>query len=174
VKATSRAGFVLLCLSSAIHFTHNLSAQTPSTGAPVSKVSDMAFMSGRWDGSVDNNKIEQTCSGGDPAFMMCMFRLMDDKGTQMIEFYTFRNTAAGVEERVQMFSPDLKSDPADSFTMELASLSPTQLVFENHNGTYPKRSTLTRTSSDEMTSRIELVDGHGKSSLIVAHWTRAK
>jgi hypothetical protein len=167
----TRFGISLLCLCSSIAFTLNLFAETPAT---VSKVSDMSFMAGRWLGSVDNNKIEQTCTDGDPAFMMCMFRLMDDKGTQMIEFYTFRNTAAGVEERVQMFSPDLKSDPSDSFTMELASVTPTQLVFENRNGTYPKRSTLTRSSNDEMTSHIELVDTKGKSTFIDAHWSRAK
>jgi uncharacterized protein DUF6265 len=161
----------LLCLCSAIALNPTLFADTP---ASVSKVSDMSFMSGRWIGSVDNNKIEQTCTDGDPAFMMCMFRMMDDKGTQMIEFYTFRNTVTGVQERVQMFSPDLKSDPSDSFTMELASVSSTQLVFENHNGTYPKRSTLTRTSNDEMTSHIELVDTKGKTTFIDAHWSRAK
>jgi Domain of unknown function (DUF6265) len=171
MKTTFRLGISLFCLCSAIAFTQNLSAETP---AAVSKVSDMSFMAGRWLGSVDNNKIEQTCTDGDPAFMMCMFRLMDERGTQMIEFYTFRNTATGVEERVQMFSPDLKSDPSDSFTMELASVSSTQLVFENHNGTYPKKSTLTRTSNDEMTSHIELVDTKGKSTFIDAHWSRAK
>jgi hypothetical protein len=58
--------------------------------------------------------------------------------------------------------------------MELASISPTQLVFEDHNGTYPKRSTLTGTSNDDMTSHIELVDAQGKTSFIDAHWTRAK
>ena len=172
MKTTFRLGISLLCLCSAIAFTHNLPAETPS--APVAKVSDMSFMAGQWSGLVDNHRIEQICTDGDPAFMMCMFRLMDDKGTQMIEFYTFRNIATGVEERVQMFSPDLKSDPSDSFTMELASVSPTQLVFENHNGNYPKRSTLTRTSKDEMTSHIELVDVTGKTTFIDAHWTRAK
>jgi hypothetical protein len=172
MKTTFRLGISLLCFCSAIVFTHNLFAETPP--APFPRVSDMSFMAGRWLGSVDNNKIEQTCTDGDPAFMMCMFRMMDDKGTQMIEFYTFRNIATGVEERVQMFSPDLKSDPSDSFTMELASVSPTQLVFENHSGTYPKRSTLTRTNKDEMTSHIELVDVTGKTTFIDAHWARAK
>jgi hypothetical protein len=171
MKATFRLRTSLLCLCCAIAFTQTLFAETP---APVSKVSDLAFMAGRWQGVVDNNRLEQTCTGGDPAFMMCMFRLMDDKGTQMLEFYTFRNTAIGVEERALMFSPDLKADSSDGFTMQLASVTPTQLVFENHNGTYPKRSTLSRTSNDEMTSHVELVDGQGKTSFIDAHWTRAK
>jgi Domain of unknown function (DUF6265) len=171
MKTEFRMGFLTLCLCSALALA--TAAETPAT-TPVSKVSDLAFMAGRWLGAVDNNRIEQTCTGGDPVFMMCMFRLMDDKGTQMLEFYTFRNTATGVEERALMFSPDLKADSSDGFTMELASITPTQLVFENHNGTYPKRSTLTRTGNDEMTSHIELVDGQGKTSFIDAHWTRAK
>jgi hypothetical protein len=138
-------------------------------------VSDLSFLSGRWEGQVDNNRIEQTCSRGDPDFMMCMFRMMDASGTRMVEFYTLRNTADGLEERIRFFSPDLKEQAGDSgVTMRLASFSPQEIVFENPNGSYPKRSTLTRNGNQEMTSRIELIDAQGKSSLIVAHWTRTE
>jgi hypothetical protein len=73
-----------------------------------------------------------------------------------------------------MFSPDLNSDPWDGFTMELTSISPSQLVFEIHYGAYPQRSTLTRTGNDDTSSPMERVDAQGKSSFIDAHCTRAK
>jgi hypothetical protein len=140
----------------------------------LAKVADLQFLAGHWEGSVQTAKIEQTCSLADPAVMVCMFRLMSDKGTEMLEFYTLRDTPAGVEERIRFFSPDLKEEPGDGVTMKLASSSPTSLVFENPNGTYPKRSTLTRTTDDAFHSHIELVDGKGKASTIDADWKKTK
>jgi hypothetical protein len=146
---------------------------TPGAGAPA-KVADLQFLSGHWEGSVDTARVEQTCSTADPAVMICMFRLMDDKGTQMLELYTLRDTASGVEERIRFYSPDLKEEPGDGVTMKLASSSPTKFVFENPNGTYPKRSTLTRVGDDQFHVHIELIDPQGKSSTIDADWKRTK
>jgi len=139
------------------------------------KVADLAFLSGSWTGEVGDSKIEQVCSTTDPQVMLCMFRAMDNKGTQAVELYTLRNTATGVEERVRFFSPDLQAEPGDTgLTMKLASFSPDKMVFENPTGTYPKRSTLTRKGNDEFNSHIELVDPQGKASAIDAHWVRVK
>jgi Domain of unknown function (DUF6265) len=150
----------------------NTDAKATSTIPAPAKVANLHFLAGHWEGHVDTAKIEQTCSIADPAVMVCMFRLMDDKGTQMLEFYTFRDTTSGVEERVRFFSPDLKEEPGDGITMKLSSSSPTVYVFENPNGTYPKRSTLTRTAGDAFHSHIELVDQQGKSSTIDADWKK--
>lgn len=166
--------------SVAVLFLALAAVLTPATGAaeknaPTSaKVADLHFLAGHWEGHVGESRIEQTCSISDPAVMLCMFRLMDDKGTQMVEFYTLRDTSSGVEERVRFYSPDLKEEPGDGLTLELTSSSPTIFVFENPNGTYPKRTTLTRTSEDEFHSHIELVDPQGKSSAIDAYWKRTK
>jgi hypothetical protein len=143
-----------------------------TTAASPAKVADLHFLGGHWEGHVDKARIEQTCSTSDPAVMVCMFQLMDEKGTRMVEFYTFRNTPEGVEERVRFYSPDLKADPGDGVTMKLTSSSPTTLVFENPTGTYPKRSTLTRTANDEFHSHIELIDDQGKASTIDAYWKK--
>lgn len=140
----------------------------------LAKVADLQFLAGHWEGSVQTAKIEQTCSLADPAVMVCMFRLMSEKGTEMLEFYTLRDTPAGVEERIRFFSPDLKEKPGDGVTMKLASSSPTSVVFENPTGTYPKRSTLTRTTDDAFHSHIELVDRQGKASTIDADWKKTK
>jgi hypothetical protein len=144
-------------------------------GAKNAKVADLAFLSGRWEGTVDGNKIHQVCNLTDPATMLCMFWLNDAKGTQMIELYTLRDTPEGVEERARFLTPALNEEAGDKgLTMKLASYMPRQMVFENPNGTYPKRSTLTRVGDDRFTSRIELIDAQGKQSLIEAHWTKAQ
>jgi hypothetical protein len=145
-----------------------------ATAVGPAKVASLHFLAGHWEGHVDNARIEQTCSIADPAVMVCMFQLLGDKGTEMVEFYTLRDTPAGVEERVRFYPPDLKAEPGDGLTLKLASSSPTVFVFENPNGTYPKRSTLTRTADDEFHSHIELVDPQGKASTIDAYWKKTK
>jgi len=147
-------------------------SQAPSSA--TAKVSDLHFLAGHWEGHVNDTKIEQTCSISDPAVMVCMFQLNGNKGTEMIEFYTIRDTPAGVEERVRFYSPDLKEEPGDGLTMKLASSSATIFVFENSNGNNPKRSTLTRIAADEFHSHIELVDAHGKPNNIDAYWKKTK
>ena len=95
---------------------------------PAAKVADLHFLGGHWEGHVDKTRIEQTCSISDPTVMVCMFQLIGEKGTQMIEFYTLRDTPDGVEERIRFYSPDLKADAGDGVTMNLVSSSPTTLV----------------------------------------------
>ena len=166
---------MLSLILAAFTATSALAAAGTTSGATApAKVADLNFLAGHWEGHVDNARIEQTCSIADPAVMVCMFRLMDEKGTQMLEFYSLRDTASGVEERVRFYSPDLKEEPGDGLTMKLASSSPTTFVFENPNGTYPKRSTLTRTADDQFHSHIELVDSKGKASTIDADWKKTK
>jgi hypothetical protein len=146
---------------------------TPNSAA-AAKVASLHFLAGHWEGHVDKARIEQTCSISDPAVMICMFQLLGDKGTEMVEFYTIRDTPDGVEEKVRFFSPDLKEEPGDGLTLKLASNTTTTFVFENPNGTYPKRSTLTRTADDEFHTHIELVDPQGKASTIDAYWKKTK
>ena len=145
-----------------------------NTNAASAKVASLNFMGGHWEGHVDKDTVEQSCSVSDPAVMVCMFQFRDEKGTQMVEFYTLRDTPSGVEERVRFYSPDLKEEPGDGLTMKLASSTPTTFIFENPNGTYPKRSTLTRTSENEFHSHIELIDKDGKASSIDAYWKKTK
>lgn len=165
---------VLLVFAVSLAFAQPLPHDGSAEPAKNAKVSDLAFLSGRWTGSVDDAKIEQVCSTTDPDVMLCMFRLMTSKGTEMLELYTLRNTADGVTERIRFFSPDLKEEPGEGVTLRLTSLTNDKAVFENPNGTYPKRATLTHKSGDEFSSHIELVDSQGKESTIDAHWQRAQ
>jgi hypothetical protein len=69
--------------------------------------------------------------------------------------------------------PELGEEPGVSATtMKFVSVSPDKLVFENPNGTYPKRSTIYRTSPDAFTSKVELIDAKGVAAEFEAHWHR--
>jgi hypothetical protein len=166
-------GILYLALSAAV-LAQTATSAAKDAATATAKVADLSFLGGHWEGHVDKTKIEQTCSISDPAVMVCMFQMSSDKGTEMVEFYTIRDTPNGVVERIRFYSPELKDQPGDGVTMNLASSSPKVFVFENPNGTYPKRSTLTHTADDEFHSHIELVDPQGKSSAIDAYWKKTK
>ncbi len=191
MKQHYRWNLALFCLCVTLSFTASIFAEPrPQAPAPLAnhekaipavnsaqttKVADLAFLAGHWQGAVGPNTINQFCAMGDPTIMLCMFWLTDEKGTQMIEVYTFRDTPGGVEERIRFFSPSLtEDDSGKGVTMKLASYLPNQVVFENPTGTYPKRSTLTRIGDSQLTSHIELIDAQGKASVIDAQWKRVQ
>jgi hypothetical protein len=170
VKAFGRVFFALCNL---LFFTAAVyAAETPAVA--VGHVSDLAFMAGRWQGEVDSSKIAQVCDTPDPGSMVCVFHLLNSDGKlDMIEVYTLRDTTEGVVEKVRFFSPELgEQTGAAATTMKLVSVSADKLVFENPNGTYPKRSTIYRTGPDAFTSKVELIDAKGVATQFEAHWHR--
>ena len=149
--------------------------QQPAAKTAVASVQDLAFMAGHWTGQVDTAQIEQTCAAPDHGFMMCMFRLAEQGKTELLELYALQEKDGTVEMRVRHFTPELGEErmPAP-FSYRVTSISPTQVVLENPAGSYPKRATIERSGPDEMVVRTELVDAAGKSSFLVAHWTRVR
>jgi hypothetical protein len=165
-------GRVFLVLSNLFLFAGVALYASDTPAAPVGHVSDLAFLAGRWQGEVDSNKIAQVCETPDPGSMVCVFHLLNDDGKlDMLEVYTLRDTAEGVVEKVRFFSPELGEQVgASATTMKLVSVSAEKLVFENPNGTYPKRSTIYRTGPDAFTSKVELIDAKGVATQFEAHW----
>jgi len=175
VKAIGKVnaiGKVCFALANLFLFATVAVCATDPPAAPVGHVSDLAFLAGRWQGDVDSSKIAQVCDTPDPASMVCVFHLLNNDGKlDMIEVYTLRDTPEGVVEKVRFFSPELGEESgAKATTMKLVSVSADKLVFENPNGTYPKRSTIYRTSSAAFTSKVELVDDKGVATQFEAHW----
>jgi hypothetical protein len=168
VKAFGR----VFALSNVFLFGGMAFCTTDTPATPVGHVSDLAFLAGRWQGEVDSSKIAQVCDTPDPGSMVCVFHLLNGDGKlDMIEVYTLRDTPEGVVEKVRFFSPELGEEAgASATTMKLVSVSADKLVFENPNGTYPKRSTIYRTGPDAFTSKVELVDAKGVATQFEAHW----
>ncbi|QNI33519.1 hypothetical protein H7849_06115 [Alloacidobacterium dinghuense] len=171
VKICSR---VLFALFNLFLFATVAVCETDPPAVPVGHVSDLAFLAGRWQGTVDSSKIAQVCDSPDASSMVCIFHLLNEAGKlDMIEVYTLRDTPEGVVEKVRFFSPELGEEAGTAATtMKLVSVSSDKLVFENPNGTYPKRSTIYRTSADAFTSKVELIDAKGVATEFEAYWHR--
>ncbi len=168
--------------------------------AAAGKVTDFAFLAGRWTGIAGTSTTEEICTEPSHHVMTCMFRSMDTENTTGLEFITLREipmatggppTQRGaddnpnsqrdrmrttVEERVRFFSPDLAEKQGDDgITLMLASVSATEIVFNNakENGVV-KNVKIIRNGEDEFTSHIDLVGQDGKPGVIEARWKRGK
>ncbi|MFZ0821088.1 MAG: DUF6265 family protein [Candidatus Acidiferrales bacterium] len=164
------------------------------------KVTDFAFLAGRWTGVAGTATTEEICTEPSHHVMTCMFRSMDAENTTGLEFITLRevaiatggppmqqrtddagNAAKGralttVEERVRFYSPDLAEGQGDNgITLRLASISATEIVFNNakENGVV-KQVKIIRNGEDEFTSHIDLTGPDGKPGVIEATWKRGK
>lgn len=114
-----------LALACALLFTSILFAQTSAptqpaktpVGSPTNthKVTDFAFMTGRWVGHFPGGKLtsELICSDIRMDEMMCQFRLNTPEKFVLLEFYTLRQTATGVEEIGRTFDADLGQNKDD-------------------------------------------------------------
>ena len=151
-------------------------ALTASAAASAPTVADLGFLAGHWIGQAGPDRLEQYCLHTDPTVLVCALQAVTDKGTDGVEFFTIRDTPAGIEERVHFFDQaDIKFAPGDDgVTMRVTSLTGDVAIFENPNGTFPKRTTLTRKGNDEFTTHSELIDPQGKTMTIDARWSRAK
>jgi len=178
-------------ITSGDYKTHGKSGGTPSKESnPAAKenvkdsapdsmhatISDVAFFSGRWTGTAGTDAVEEICTEPSRGEMSCMFRAMDAKKIDGLEFIIFRESGGGVDERVRFFSGELGETPGDDgITMRLASVSASKIVLENAKPEgVVKRITVTRRGKDQFSTHIEVVGADGKAGAIDAEWQRGK
>jgi hypothetical protein len=157
----------------------NPAAENVKDNAPDTmhfRIADVAFFSGRWTGTAGAESVEEICAEPARGEMSCMFRAMDGKKVDGLEFIVFRETDGGVDERVRFFSGELGETPGDDgITMRLASVSSSKIVLENAKlEGVVKRITVTRRGKDEFSTHIEVVGADGKPGAIDAEWHRGK
>ncbi len=152
--------------------------------AAPGKLTDLAFLAGRWTGTAGTATTEEICMQPSHHVMTCMFRSMDAENTTGLEFITLRelpiDTSGGasvgtmIEERVRFYSPDLAEGQGDNgITLRLASVSGTEIVFNNaKTDGVVKQVKILRNGEDEFTSHIDLVGADGKPGVIEAKWKR--
>src|SRR5579864_4077131 len=139
-------------------------------------IADVAWLAGRWTGMAGSESTDETCTPPARGVMTCMFRSMDAERVTGLEFITLRETPSGIEERVRFFSSDLAEGQGENgITMRLASVSGSQIVFDNAKESgVVKHETISRQGEDSFKVHIEVVDASGKSGFIDAQWKRAK
>lgn len=105
--------------------------------------------------------------------MMGMFRLTEGEKLLVLEFFTLRETAKGLELRRRHFDSALvPMEKGDAIILRLAGLRDKEARFENPVHARPKTSRITRTGPDSYVGRSEVIADDGKVSVIEATWQR--
>jgi hypothetical protein len=131
------------------------------------KVSDFAWLAGRWTGSIPAGKVEESWSGPESGLMMGMFRLYTPESTLVLEYMSIRQTASGVEMRVRHFTPELKVlEEDEAITLRYAGLTGDMYFFENPVNGVPKTMTIRRDGENRLFGRSEIVRDDGSKSVI--------
>lgn len=124
---------------------------------PVSQVktADLAWMTGRWIGRLENATAEQICSSVQSAEMLCLFRVFVQGRPAMYELYTLYDTPQGPELRSLHFSTDLADKTLQQpLLMKLQKYSDKEVVFAGAPGSQVDTSTLLRDSPASMKGTI--------------------
>lgn len=124
---------------------------------PVSQVktADLAWMTGRWIGHLENATAEQICSSVQSAEMLCLFRVFVQGRPAMFELYTLYDTPQGLELRSLHFSTDLVDKTLQQpLLMKLQKYSDKEVVFAGAPGSEVDTSTLVRDSAGSMNGTV--------------------
>src|SRR5713226_8014868 len=78
-------------------------AQSVPAREQAMKLSDLAFLAGRWTGEIKAGKIEQEWSAARADLMMGMFHLYNGDKTLVLEFMSLRQTPNGIVLQVRHF-----------------------------------------------------------------------
>ncbi len=140
-----------------LFFAAPLAAGTPGDFDDVGrdaakvKVTDFAWMTGRWIGRLTNATAEQICSTPQSGEMLCQFRIFVQGKPVMYELYTLYETPGGLELRSLNFPPDLAMKSADPpLLLNLQKYSDSEVVFAGAPGAQVSTSTLRRDSPTTM------------------------
>jgi uncharacterized protein DUF6265 len=139
----------------------SLAAPAQTTNVPAAqdlskiKAADLAWMTGRWIGRMQNATAEQICSSVESGEMLCLFRVFVQGRPVMYELYTMYDTPAGPELRSLHFSTDLADKSLQQpLVMKLQKYSEKEVVFAGAPESELDTSTLARDSSTTMNGTI--------------------
>ncbi len=138
-------------------------------------LAEFACLEGKWRGTLSNTTFhaEQQWWPAKAGLMTGMFRLTDGEKLLVVEFFTLRETPAGIELRLRHFDAALNPmEKGDPIILQLASAKEGEALFENPVHSRPKNSRITRTGPDSYVGRSEIIGEGGAVSVIEARWTR--
>jgi hypothetical protein len=152
-------------------------AQQPLAAPSPAKatLADMGWLEGRWRGEWGTRIAEQAWTGPKAGVMTGVFRLVENDKALVIELFTIVEKPEGLNFYIRHFTPELvaweKSEPT---VLNLVSLDPKKVDFENLVNGLPKHAILLRVDADTYTARSELVPETGEPQVTEITYQRQK
>lgn len=135
-------------------------AQAPIGDAPAAKatVSQLAFITGPWTGTMGDRTIEQHWSAPLGNSMVAMYRNVQDGQARLYELLVIEQEGEGVALRIKHFAPGAglvgRQAKDEAVNHTLVRVEGETAVFEG-TGENPTRVTFTRTSPEALSIVVE-------------------
>ena len=140
----------------------------PGVKSPAAKLSDFAWMAGRWTGDGLGAKLEEVYSPPAGGVMLGHFQATDEKGAAFFELITFKEENGSVMLRLRHFNPDLHEWEEKDKTVDFP------LVAVEGNRYYFSGLTIERLNDDEVRHFILLKKKDGTLSEMQTHYRRVR
>jgi hypothetical protein len=133
----------------------------------AAKLSDFAWLEGRWHGDWGPRVAEQTWMAPKAGMMVGLFRLAEMEKPLVIELYTLVQQPDGINFYFRHFTPELVPwEKSEATVLNLASLDSKNFEFDNPLDGMPKHAVFTRVDADTYISRSELIPEKGDPQTI--------
>jgi hypothetical protein len=144
----------------------SISQSSPQT-QPGPKVSDFAWLEGRWRGDWGPRIAEQVWMAPKAGMMLGDFRVIENDRVLVIEFFTLVEKPGGINFYFRHFTPELVPwEKSDATLLKLTTVDPKKSEFENPVNGKPKRVVFTKLDADTYTWRSEIIPENGDPQII--------
>jgi len=140
---------------------------TPPQSLPSPKLSDFAWLEGRWRADWGPRVAEQVWTAPKAGMMLGDFRVTENDKVLVIELFTLVEKPGGINFYIRHFTPELVPwEKSDATLLNLANAEAKKFDFENPANSRPKRAVFTRIDNDTYTARSEIVPEKGDPQII--------
>jgi len=141
----------------------------------VTTLADFSWLTGRWQGTLGPLTAEQEWMAPKNGTMQGFFRLTDNEKTIVIELFTIRETAGGIEFYFRHFSPELKPmEEKEAYHLTLTKSQDGVFRFDNPIANQLKDAILTHADADTYISHGDITDANGQPKVIEVTYHRMK
>ena len=146
-----------------------------TVAAAKATLADFAWLAGRWQGFWGPRAAQQVWTAPKAGVMMGTFQLAENDRTLVLELFTVVEEPGGIKFHLRHFTPSLVAwEKPGPTVLNLASLDPKSIAFENPLDGQPKRTVFTRVDADTYISRSEVVPEKGQVQVTEITYHRQK
>jgi hypothetical protein len=150
------------------------SAGPDAAAAPISpqsipspKLSDLAWLEGRWRADWGPRMAEQVWMAPKAGMMLGDFRVIENDKVLVIELFTLVEKSGGINFYFRHFTPELVPwEKSDGTLLKLATADAKRFDFENPTNGKLKRAIFTRVDADTYIARSEIIPENGDPQII--------
>jgi hypothetical protein len=140
---------------------------TPPQSVPGPRLSDFAWLEGRWRGDWGPRVAEQVWMAPKAGMVLGDFRLIENDKVLVVEFFTLVEKPGGINFYFRHFTPELVPwEKSDATLLKLTTADPKKSAFENPANGKPKRVVFTKVDADTYTWRSEIIPENGDPQIV--------